>query len=80
MRNDRSQKILIKRIDDLCQEKGLSYYELSYRSTVPLTTITHIMDGSTKNPGFFTILKICDGLGVSLAEFAQIKEFQEMDG
>ena len=79
MNNDKYQKILIKRIDDLCREKGLSYYELSYRSAIPLTTLVHIMDGTTKNPGFFTILKICDGLGVSLEEFVQITEFQKLE-
>ena len=79
MNNDKYQKILIKRIDDLCREKGLSYYELSYRSAIPLTTLVHIMDGTTKNPGFFTILKICDGLGVSLEEFVQITEFQRLE-
>ena len=63
------QKILVDRINSLCKEKGFSYYLLSYRSTVPLTTLLHIVDGSTKNPGIFTIIKICEGLEVTLKEF-----------
>ena len=64
--NSNVQSILQKRIEELCKEKGMTYYSLSYKATIPLTTLIHIMDGSTKNPGVFTIMKICDGLGIGL--------------
>ena len=73
----KAQRILVKRIEELCKEKGLSYYNLSYKSTLPLTTLTHIMDETTKNPGIFTIMKICDGLGVSLQRFFDTEEFEQ---
>lgn len=73
-----SQKILADRINDLCKEQGITYYSLSYKSTVPLTTLLHIVDGSTKNPGIFTIQKICEGLSISLKDFFDTKEFNEM--
>ena len=65
------------RIKQLCMEKGMSYYTLSYKSTIPLTTLLHITEGSTKNPGIYTIMKICDGLDVSLKEFFDTDEFKE---
>lgn len=71
------QFILLDRIDQLCNEKDMTYYNLSYKATIPLTTLIHIMDGSTKNPGVFTIMKICDGLGVSMKEFFDTDEFEE---
>lgn len=71
------QKMLTGRIDQLCKEKGLSYYTLSYKATIPMTTLIHIMEGTTQNPGVFTIMKICDGLGVSLKEFFDTPEFEE---
>ena len=71
--------ILSKQIKRLCREKGISYYELSYKSTVPLTTLMHIIDGETKNPGLFTISKICGGLGISLKDFFDSKEFNEIE-
>lgn len=71
----KAQKILIKRINDLCKERGITYYTLSYRSSVPLTTLTHILSGNTINPGIFTIAKICDGLDISLSEFFDEEEF-----
>lgn len=73
----KARKILVKRIDELCKEKGESYYSLSYKSSLPLTTLMHIMDETTMNPGIFTIMKICDGLGVSLSKFFDTKDFEQ---
>lgn len=73
----KAQKILVERIDELCKEKDMSYYALSYKATIPLSTLIHIMDETTKNPGIFTIMKICDGLEVSLPEFFDTQEFEE---
>lgn len=72
------QKIVANRINELCKKYGMSYYSLSYRSAVPLTTLLHIVDGSTRNPGIITIVKICDGLGISLKEFFDTEEFAYM--
>ena len=71
------QEILAARIDELREGRGLTYYMLSYKATVPLTTLLHIKEGSTQNPGIFTIMKICDGLGVTMKEFFDTREFEE---
>lgn len=42
-----------------------------------MTTLMNIVEGNTQNPGIFNIMKICDGLGVSLKEFFDTKEFEE---
>lgn len=68
-----------KRIQYYCEKKGLTYYRLAYRSAVPLTTLLHIIDCSTKNPGTFTLIKICNGLGISMAEFFDVEEFKNID-
>lgn len=75
MKTKDSQRVLADRINRLCKAKGMSYYSLSYRSTVPLNTILHIVDGSTKNPGVFTIIKLCDGLGITMRDFFDTEEF-----
>ena len=69
------QSKLTKRIQLLCQKQGISYYTLSYRSTVPMTTLMHILDGSTKNPGLFTIIKICNGFNMTVKDFFDAEEF-----
>lgn len=73
------QDMLIKRIDNLCKEKSLSYDALSYRSTVPLTTLLYIMDGTTVNPGMLIISRICDGLGVTMKELFDSSEFKDLE-
>ena len=72
------QFILLDRIDQLCNEKDMTYYNLSYKATIPLTTLIHIMDGSTKNPGVFTIMKICDGFGITMREFFDTAAFEDV--
>lgn len=72
-----THRILLDRINELCREKDMSYYTLSYRSSVPLTTLIHIMEGRTKNPGIFTVMKISDGFGITLQEFFDTPEFEK---
>ena len=73
------QQILSNRIERLCRQKGMSYYTLSYKAAVPMTTLMHISNCSTKNPGIFTIIKICNGLNVTLKEFFDTEEFQGIE-
>lgn len=78
MMKDRFHDILKNRIDELCDEREMSYYVLAYKASLPMSTMVHIMDGTSMNPGIFTIMKICDGLGVTLKEFFDTKEFEEI--
>lgn len=73
------QKLISNRIDYYCNLRKMSYYKLAYRSTVPLTTLMHIIDGSTKNPGIFTIIKICNGFDISITEFFDSIEFENIE-
>lgn len=75
----REQKKLARRIIQLCEERSMSYYCLSYKSTVPITTIMNIVRCVTKNPGVFTIIKICDGLGITIQEFFDAEEFNNIE-
>lgn len=73
------QEKLANRIKTLCSAKEMSYYTLSYRSAVPMTTLMHIIDCSTQNPGIFTICKLCGGLDITLKEFFDSPEFLEIE-
>ena len=73
------QMILSKRIEYFCKKNGISYYSLSDNSAVPMTTLMHIINCSTKNPGIFTIFKICNGLNISITEFFNAEEFAEIE-
>lgn len=75
----KAQEKISKRIRTLCHMRGISYYKLSYLSAVPMTTIMHIIDCSTSNPGVFTIIKICNGLNISVKDFFDTEDFTDME-
>ena len=71
--------LLSERIQYYCVQRKLSYYHLSYRSAVPMGTLMHILDGSTKDPRIHTLLKICSGLDIDIKEFFSWEEFKDME-
>ena len=73
----KAQDTVVERINNLCKEKRMSYYALSYASAVPMTTLMHIVDKTTVNPGVITLSKLCDGLGITLKEFFDTPEFDD---
>ena len=73
----KAQDTVVERINNLCKEKRMSYYALSYASAVPMTTLMHIVDKTTVNPGVSTLSKLCDGLGITLKEFFDTPEFDD---
>ena len=75
----KEQMLIAKRIKDLCKQENMSYYVLSYKSAVPITTLMHILDCSTKNPGIFTIMKICNGFGITLMEFLDTADLKGIE-
>ena len=73
----KAQDTVVERINNLCKEKRMSYYALSYASAVPMITLMHIVDKTTVNPGVITLSKLCDGLGITLKEFFDTPEFDD---
>lgn len=72
------QKVCADRVEKLCQAKGYSSYTLAYKAAMPETTLRHIITGSSNNPSMYNIMKICDGLDMTLAEFFNTKEFEDV--
>lgn len=64
-----TQQDLTDRINQLCDKNGYDYITLSRKSGVPLSTLLNIINGNSKNPGIFTISKLCNGFEITLAEF-----------
>lgn len=63
----------------LCEEKGMSIHKLAIESAVPPSTIKNILYGKSVNPGIVTIKMLCDGLGISITEFFNTPEFQNLE-
>lgn len=73
------KEMLSQRIQYYCRLRRFSYYKLALCSAVPINTVMHIVNGATRNPGVFTLAKLCSGLGVTLTEFFDTEEFENME-
>lgn len=69
-----SSEAVVKRINDLCFKKRMSYYTLAYRAAIPKSTLMNIINGT--NPTVSTLNKICNGFEMSLMEFFQDECFE----
>ena len=58
--------------------KGISQEQLALECELNVNTIGMIERGQ-KNPTVFTLQRICDGLGMTLAEFFDTDEFNHLD-
>lgn len=59
---------VIQRIKDLCEERNYSYYELAKRSGIPYSTL-NTMILKSNSPTLPTLLKLCNGFGITLLQF-----------
>jgi transcriptional regulator with XRE-family HTH domain len=65
-----------ERIAELRKAKKLSQQQFSYDADVERSYLTHVENGK-KNISVETLLKITKGLGVSLKDFFDSKEFSK---
>ncbi|MBQ6885163.1 MAG: helix-turn-helix transcriptional regulator [Clostridia bacterium] len=72
-------KYTVNRIYQLCRERKITPNALSYMCGVSQATIKSILNGESKNPGIVTIKKICDGLEITMMEFFDTPEYQNLE-
>lgn len=70
---------IAERFLQLCKEKNTNPNKLAQWSGVPPSTLKSILYGTSKNPGAVTIKKLCDGLGISMAEFFDCELFYQLE-
>lgn len=70
---------IAKKIDKICNEKDISVNKLASMSLLTQSTVQHLVNGDSKNPKLLTIIRICDGLDMSLQEFFADDLFRNMD-
>ncbi len=59
---------VVSRIDTLCKARGWSYYRLSRATGIPYSTLNTMLHKSNV-PSVPSLVKICDGFGITLAQF-----------
>ena len=71
--------VIRERIIQLCQENDISINKLSSISGVTQSTVNNIVSGRNNSTTVSTIKKLCDGLGITLAEFFATPEFDNLE-
>ena len=60
---------IAERITELLNERHISAYRLSFLSAVPTSTVSNILRCTGKACNAETILNLCRGFNISLAQF-----------
>ena len=72
-------KAVKNRLLQLCGERNITVNKLATLSALPPSSVKAILYGRSKNPKLITIKMICDGLGITLAEFFDTEEFNQLE-
>lgn len=72
--NDKYIQIIAKRMEFLCEYRGISQYQLGIMSGLGHSTISAIATGKSKDPKIQTLHKIALGFGMTVAEFLDFEE------
>lgn len=67
------------RILSLCGERNITINKLATISALPASSIKNIIYGKSLNPKLLTIKMICDGLNITLAEFFDNEDFNNLE-
>lgn len=58
----------LKRIQELCEERGWSCYQLAKASGIAYSTLSTMLNKQNM-PTLPTLLKLCEGFGISVTDF-----------
>ena len=72
-------QILARRIQELCELKNISLEVLSQKAKISERTLRRLVKGLYKNPGMATIFRIAYALDMTLAEFLDFPEINEVE-
>lgn len=73
------KEAVVKRFQNLCSERNIKINELATLSGVTPSTAYSMFDQSRHDVSIITIKKFCDGLDISLKEFFDDPEFDNLD-
>ena len=68
-----------KKLLNICKEKNISINKLANICCLTQSTVQNIIECNSKNPKLLTIVRICDGLNISLKDFFDDDLFVNLD-
>ena len=72
------KEAIVKRIKNICLERGIKYNELATRSGVTPSTVYSMLDPS-RDLSVITLKKLCDGLDMTITEFFDDDIFRTLE-
>lgn len=75
----RVSEAVSKRIITICKQRNISVNKLAELSMLTQSTVQNIASETSNNPKLLTIVRMCDGLGISLSDFFDDKLFKNID-
>ncbi|EDO60593.1 DNA-binding helix-turn-helix protein [[Clostridium] leptum DSM 753] len=70
---------LRKRISELCKRRNITTNHLADMAGLRQSTVDAVVRGVTKNPGLKSIYQIATGFGMTLSEFLDFPEMNEVE-
>ena len=70
-------ELYVRRIRQLCKERGFAINKLATMSGINQSTIDNIVRGLTRNPRVMTLHKIAIAFNMTVAEFLDFKELND---
>ena len=68
-----------KKLLKICDERNISINKLATICLLTQSTVQNIIECNSSNPKLLTIVRICDGLGMTLEEFFSDELFVNID-
>lgn len=75
----RLSEAMSKKLLKICEERDISINKLATICLLTQSTVQNIIEGNSSNPKLLTIVRICDGLGITLEEFFSDDLFTNID-
>ena len=68
-----------EKINKVLIERDITINKLASISCLTQSTVDSLVNGKSQNPKLLTIVRICDGLGITLSEFFDDELFNNID-
>ena len=68
-----------KKLLKICKERDISINKLATICLLTQSTVQNIIECNSSNPKLLTIVRICDGLGITLEEFFSDELFSNLE-
>lgn len=68
-----------EKITKILLERNITLNKLASISCLTQSTVDSLVNGKSQNPKLLTIVRICDGLGITLSEFFNDRLFKNID-